>query len=313
MGDLAFNENLGMLDDGDENDWVKAFTAGAVSGTIIRALKSTGWIAQWFVDSVLSKQAAALPQVKSMVDYVYDRLDRRLQRNPESPDLWTQILLRGVGSQELDDDEQKGLAFLFMVAGTETTSSAMSGIIYHLTQDPSVLARLSQEVRSAFSSVNDINLEVVARLPYTQAVISESLRMYPPIPSALPRVSPPGGVNVCGTYIPEGVVCGVHHLSTYRSPEHFKDASDFHPQRWLGDPDYRNDHLDAVEPFHVGPRNCVGKNLALHEIRLLLVALVLTFDFELMEPSRDWVEQSRVYTTWAKAPLWCRLRTHVGS
>lgn len=56
----------------------------------------------------------------------------------------------------------------------------------------------------------------------------------------------------------------------------FKHPYEFHPERWLHDPEYEDDHLDAMEPFSVGPRNCLGKNLAWHgECKLMFTRSVL--------------------------------------
>lgn len=66
---------------------------------------------------------------------------------------------------------------------------------------------------------------------------------------------------------------GVHQLSTYRNEANFKNAYEFHPERWLQDPEYKDDNLNALEPFSVGPRNCVGKNLAWHGACSLLCSL----------------------------------------
>jgi cytochrome P450 len=126
--------------------------------------------------------------------------------------------------------------------------------------------------------------------------------MYPPVPSALPRVVSAGGATVCGEWLPEGTTIGVHHLATYRNEEFFRKPHEFHPERWLGDPEFKDDKLDAMEPFSVGPRNCVGKNLAWHEMRLLLGTVMLYFDMELCKESWDWKDQ-KVFTLWEKKPL----------
>lgn len=83
--------------------------------------------------------------------------------------------------------------------------------------------------------------------------------MYPPVPTGLPCVVPTGGATICGEYLPEDTTLGVHHLATYRNEALFRKAHEFHPERWLGDPDFRDDQLDALEPFSFGPRNCLGK------------------------------------------------------
>ena len=164
-----------------------------------------------------------------------------------------------------------------MIAGTETTATALSGTTYRLLKNPEVLKTLVEEVRSAFSDFDDISLEELARQKYLHAVLQEGLRMYPPVPIALPRRTPKDGSVVNGQWVPGDVTIGVNHFATYRMPEHFKDADEFHPERWLGDPAYKDDHLDALEvsrsfatdltptdrflsqPFSIGPRNCLGK------------------------------------------------------
>ena len=107
--------------------------------------------------------------------------------------------------------------------------------------------------------------------------------------------------------------------------EHWKNPYEFHPERWLGDPEYKDDHLDALEPFSVGPRNCLGKVSILGSInvshRMLIVvsrtsrgmrcasclrACCLHFDLKLCEESADWSDQ-KVYTLWEKVPLLCTL------
>ena len=193
-----------------------------------------------------------------------------------------------------------------MIAGTETTATALSGTTYHLLRNPAVLQTLVTEIREAFADFDDITLEDLARLKYLQAVLQEGLRMYPPVPIALPRRIPKEGSIVCDEWVPGDVAIGVNHFATYRMPEHFKNAYEFHPERWLEDPAYKDDHLDAFEPFSVGPRNCLGKNLAWHEMRVLLVTVLLHFDPQLCKESDDWSEQ-KVYTLWEKRPLMCSL------
>ena len=128
-----------------------------------------------------------------------------------------------------------------MIAGTETTATALSGTTYHLLQNPTCMQKLVSEVRTAFSSFEDITLEGIARLKYLQAVLQEGLRMYPPVPSALFRRTPEGGAMICDRYVPGDVSVGVHQYANNRSPDLFRDAAEFHPERWLGDEKYKED------------------------------------------------------------------------
>lgn len=97
---------------------------------------------------------------------------------------------------------------LLLVAGSETVATLLSGATYYLLRNPSILKRLQDEVRSAFNTENDINLESVgnsAHLPYMEAVLTESLRLYPPVPASLLRMTGPEGDVIDGNFIPPHV------------------------------------------------------------------------------------------------------------
>jgi len=76
----------------------------------------------------------------------------------------------------------------------------------------------------------------------------------------------------------------------------------------MGDPRYDGDKVDAWQPFSFGPRNCIGRNLAYMEMRLILARLVWGFDLELFEESQGWAERQKVFILWDKGPLWVKLR-----
>jgi averantin hydroxylase len=105
----------------------------------------------------------------------------------------------------------------------------------------------------------------------------------------------------------------VPQFATHRSPQNFHRPDDFLPERFLpaDDPAYSvefaNDDRAALQPFALGPRNCIGRNLAYTEMRLVLVRMLWRFDLELADPSSDWLDQ-KVTILWIKTPLWVRLR-----
>lgn len=107
--------------------------------------------------------------------------------------------------------------------------------------------QLVDEIRGAFSDFDDITLEGLARLEYLQAVLQEGLRMYPPVPIGLPRVTPEGGSTIDGYWVPPNVSLAVNQFATYRMAENFAKPYEFHPERWLGDPAFKDDRLDALE------------------------------------------------------------------
>lgn len=96
----------------------------------------------------------------------------------------------------------------FVIAGSETTATALSCILHHLFKYPATMIKLKQEVRTCFGSYADISSASTLPLKYMRAVILEGLRVYPPLPFALPRVVPQGGDTVDGHFLPAGVSMG---------------------------------------------------------------------------------------------------------
>ena len=96
-----------------------------------------------------------------------------------------------------------------IIAGSETVATLLSGATYHLLSNPSVWERLQNEIRGSFQSEKHINFQSVgnpARMPYMEAVLTESLRLYPPVPASIPRVTGPEGDVIDGHVIPPNVI-----------------------------------------------------------------------------------------------------------
>jgi cytochrome P450 len=106
--------------------------------------------------------------------------------------------------------------------------------------------------------------------------------------------------------------------AAYWLPRNFHDPDAFHPERWLPESttnhssQFYNDNRAALQPFSIGPRNCIGRNLAYNEMRLILARVLWNFDIELCEESRHWNEQ-KAYILWEKPALMCLLRVRVSS
>ena len=91
------------------------------------------------------------------------------------------------------------------IAGSETTATLLSGVTYLLLTHPNKFQTMVDEIRAAFNSNDEINLDTVTNLKYMLAVLNEGLRMYPPIATQLNRLAPKGGAMVCGKWVPEAV------------------------------------------------------------------------------------------------------------
>lgn len=178
---------------------------------------------------------------------------------------------------------------------------------YYLLNHPQALRHLQDEVRDAFSDSKSITSDSTASLQYLFAVIEEGLRLYPPVAAGLPRDSP--GAMVDGNYVPKGMIVAVSGYVATRSEEAFRDALEFHPERWLPsghplyNPRYKDDNKDAHKPFSVGPRACLGINLAYMEMRVVLARMIWEFDWELVTKDLVWERDSKLHVLWKKPEL----------
>lgn len=168
-------------------------------------------------------------------------------------------ILQGTDEKGMTMEEIYAAAQVLIVAGSETTATALTTATYYLCENPETLAKLTAEIRDTFGKEDDITIQSTAKLSYLNAVIEEALRLGPPGPGTFPRVVPEGGRVVCGQFVPGGYSVGVHHLSVSRSPANFCEHDGFHPGRWLGDERFDSDKKTAAQPFSFGPRNCIGK------------------------------------------------------
>jgi cytochrome P450 len=165
---------------------------------------------------------------------------------------------KGMTPKEIDVASQT-----FIIAGSETTATLLSGATFLLLSNPPALQKLTQEIRSSFRDEQAITFQNVAQLRYLNAVLEESLRLYPPVPTSIPRIIPEPGQIVCGAFVPANYSVGVHQWATYRTERNFRDANSFIPERWLNDEDddarFVHDDKKALQPFSMGPRNCLGR------------------------------------------------------
>ena len=137
-------------------------------------------------------------------------------------------------------------------------ATLLNGALFHLLMNDSTLQILLAELHSAFPSRTGVTMAAVNTLPYLNAVLEESLRVYPPSAHSHARIVPRGGATICGMVVPEGTSVGVATLAAHLSESNWKEPLAFKPERWLGEQG-AGDDFKAFQPFLVGPRNCIGK------------------------------------------------------
>ncbi|KAH6985234.1 putative cytochrome P450 [Ilyonectria destructans] len=300
VGDLAFGESFNCLKDVKDHFWVRLVfnhSASIIRKDVLRRFPLVSKILELYVipkEIVLARRNHYLYSAQR----VKDRLDMKTDR-------------KDFMSYLLDAEDEDGLinqdfltvsASTFVVAGSETTATALAGITYWLLKTPTAWEKLFAELQGRFDSYGDIRPDVIQDIPYLNACIEEGMRLFPPSPQALPRVSP--GATVSDVYVPAGTVVSSHPIVMNRDPHFFHLPNEFIPERWLR----KTDRLEASQPFLIGPRACIGRNLAYTEMRLLLAKLVFSFEMKLVNGDLDWDRDTNTSTFWEKPDLMVQFR-----
>lgn len=175
-------------------------------------------------------------------------------------------------------EEAMGLAF----AGSGTTSSTLLYLFYNLSrpQNRHIQLKLREELQTVGRKLAEVK-----ELPYLNAVIKETMRLYPTIISTLPRVLdlPLKSDNI---ELPPGTIVGMQNYVHHRSPSVYAEPNTFNPERWIGQSP-SSDLIKAFTPFSLGPRNCIGQNLARAEILLATSLAFRRLDLRLNEAMKE--------------------------
>ena len=185
-------------------------------------------------------------------------------------------------------------ANVFVNAASDTTAATLTFALYYLLANPKDWTRLVHEVHSHFSAEDEISGYSTAPLPFLNAVVHETLRLRPPAPSNLQRVVPEGMI-IDGYYIPPGTVVSTPTYGIMHDPRNFSNPDDFIPTRWI--PDEKVDETcnrAAWIPFSYGPRSCIGKPLAMVELRLVIARFAFRFDAELVDNNEPYYQDAFV-------------------
>ncbi|KAI0382942.1 cytochrome P450 3A13 [Hypomontagnella monticulosa] len=152
-----------------------------------------------------------------------------------------------------------------MAAGIDTTGDALCFLMWQISQPGSL--HVQRRLQAELCANPDAPFD---KLPYLDAVVSEGLRCFPAIPMSLPRYVPPGGRTIDGYYVPGSTIVSVQAYSAHRIDEAvFPRPNSFEPERWL-QADGELDRKRLFFAFASGGRGCIGKHLALAEMKILL-------------------------------------------
>lgn len=202
IGELMFAETFDCLKDSEMHPWVGLIFNTLKAGEVLRFLFMYP-ITRVVVMALIGKKLSDARADHTAL--TIEKSERRMAQGPEgngSKDfMW--YILKHNDEKGMTKDEITGNSSALIVAGSETTATALSGISYYLTQNPKAMRILIDEIRSAFASEDQITMKSTAELTYLHACIEEGLRIFPPVVTTPTRISP--GDFVGGYYLPKNV------------------------------------------------------------------------------------------------------------
>lgn len=289
LGDLSFGKAFHMLESPDNR-----FALGLVEAATTRHLicGTMPVVDRLKLDKVLFPGLAA-GRARYMA-YSKGQLTERTKLGEETDrrDFFYYLLKARdpETGQGFSTPELWGESNLLIIAGSDTTSTAMAATLFYLVRCPRALKTVTEEIRSKFKDVEEITSgQLLASCTYLRACIDEAMRLSPSVGGILPREVLPGGMTIDGETIPAGTVVGTPHYALHHNEDYFPSAYEYVPERWLVGASNpltgRGTSEDEVAlaqsafcPFSIGPRGCIGKGLAYVEMTSTLARTIYLYD-----------------------------------
>ena len=203
IGDLSLGQSFGSLENIEYHPWMSNIFKGIKKlNTLIVVVAFP--LLQAIMSCAVMLYPKALEGQRVHREYTRAAVRKRLASKTENKDFMSYIIRpKNVGGLTVDEIDAN--ADLIVMAGSETSATALSGATYYLLKQRATLEKVCKEVRGAFQRESDINFISVARLPYLGAVLEETLRIYTPVPSEQRRVTLPEGNIIDGHFVPGNV------------------------------------------------------------------------------------------------------------
>ncbi|KAJ8340861.1 hypothetical protein SKAU_G00331520, partial [Synaphobranchus kaupii] len=231
-------------------------------------------IAHRHTEEVVRKRKEALKEEKEL-----GRIQKR--RNLDFLDIL--LCARDEQQQGLSDEAIRAEVDTFMFEGHDTTASGVSWILYSLACNPEHQQRARNEVLQMLQGKDTLEWEDLSKIPYTTMCIKESLRLYPPVPGTSRKLTKPM-TFFDGRSVPEGCLVGTSVYGIHRNSTVWENPEVFDPLRFLPENSAkRSPH--AFVPFSAGPRNCIGQQFAMNEMKVAIALTLQRFQLE-KDPER---------------------------
>jgi cytochrome P450 len=283
LGDMAFGGGFETLRDGGDSSGIWSLIESSLD--VLGLLSHIPWASM-----AVQRTPFLSHRLKSMRQFGADRAMDRLQTGASVKDLWYH-LTDEAGLERTKPPIANVVAdgFLAIIAGADTTATAMTCFFYLLLKHPDVYKRLQAEIDTVFPiGENPLDTSKHSNMPYLTACLNETLRIYPTVPVSGRRIVPlGGGKTIAGRFIPEGTQIYVPPYIYHRDPRYFSPSPDkFWPERWSNEsakPESFVHNATAFIPFSYGPANCVGQALAKREMMMVVSLLLQKFDMRFEE------------------------------
>ncbi|XP_078521130.1 cytochrome P450 3A21-like [Lissotriton helveticus] len=255
-------------------------------------------ILQFFTSAVKSlKEKRKKGNHENRVDFLQLMVDSQTEDIPASNGI-------NLGYKALTDSEIMAQSTIFILAGYETTSTALAFLSYNLATHPGIQRKLQQEIDTLLPNKAPATYDALMQMEYLEMAINETLRMYPP-GGRLERVCKKT-VEVNGVTIPEGVVVMIPLYPLHRDPEYWSEPDEFNPDR------FSKENKDTQEPytflpFGSGPRNCIGMRFALLNVKVGIVSLLQNFSFQICKETPIPLELDTKGVIKTKTPMYLKL------
>jgi cytochrome P450 len=276
MGDTAFGSGFGMLESNEEHPIMGIMRGGIY---IIGRLTPLPWLV-----TILSSLPGANADFKKLETFAEEAIQKRAKMGDRDDDDVMSKLISAARSpsdpNKIDMHYLGGDAMVIIIAGSDTVSIALTFLFYHLAMIPEHVSKLRDELKD----VNITDNRALQSLVHLNALISETLRLYPPVITAPLRQTPPEGLKIGERFIPGNVTISTPQWSLGRLESSYARASEFLPERWYAGSDMIKDARGYV-PFMSGAHSCLGKQLALIELRFVTARLVTQYDFHFAQAS----------------------------
>ncbi|KAK1751472.1 cytochrome P450 [Echria macrotheca] len=280
MGDLGLGKSFNMLTS-PTNRWIPTLLETSMAD--VGPTTPIPWIA-----SILHRLPRAGTHSRAWLEFVGSQVQERIEKHIERPDILSHLIAAYNATNKTPTDYQwlRGDTRLTIVGGSDTTAATLTFLFYYLARDPEQVRKLRSELEPLLGNKTRLDQKDVAKAQHLNGVIHEALRLHPAIPSGFPRLTPPEGITVSGTYIPGDTVVVLPVYAMQRDPANYERPDEFVPERWYSRPEMIRNR-EAFLTWNIGMNGCIGRALAIMEMRDLLVHWIQNFESVSLAPGED--------------------------